>query len=195
MILDYLNSFMVVSNSIKCHNVVEIWKDTVDFSVKYLLIKMLRWILKKILWRWQSQSRWSSVVLMHSGFAYFCDESSGSWKILGKLREGQQTNVIYPGKDRNAWRNIARRFSACSLNFTFARKCGKVVRCSTNTGMRAKRSRMRRLRKLMKLTRPRSERTRILSNWMTKYSQYSRRIRKTKTHWMNVPNTKNFWIE
>ena len=82
---------------------------------------------------WQSQSQWSSVVLMHSGFAYFCDESSGSWKILGKLREGQQTNVIYPGKDRNAWRNIARRFSACSLNFTFARKCGKVVRCSTNT--------------------------------------------------------------
>ena len=37
---------------------------------------------------------------MHSGFAYFCDESSGSWKILRKFeaRATSKRDVIYPKK-------------------------------------------------------------------------------------------------
>ena len=62
--------------------------------------KKLGWILKKFLWGWQSQSQWSSVVLMHSGFAYFCDESSGSLKILVKSEAmaTKKCDVIYPKK-------------------------------------------------------------------------------------------------
>ena len=37
---------------------------------------------------------------MHSGFAYFCDESSGSWKILRKFEATapSKCDVIYPKK-------------------------------------------------------------------------------------------------
>ena len=43
---------------------------------------------------WQSQSQWSSVVLMHSGFAYFSDRSSESWKILRKSEATSKSDVI-----------------------------------------------------------------------------------------------------
>ena len=88
---------------IVCKNVMMVRKSkNIALLWNILLRKKFGGILKKFLWRWQSQSQWSSVVLMHSGFAYFCDESSGSWKILRKFEATapSKCDVIYPKKIR-----------------------------------------------------------------------------------------------
>ena len=96
--------------------------------------------MKKFLWRWQSQSQWSSVVLMHSGFAYFSDRSSESWKILRKSEEKQQqqAKVMLFIQRRKRRRSAAVEISDGDFalersNFAFARKSVHCQSCQGST--------------------------------------------------------------
>ena len=93
--------------------------------------------MKKFLWRWQSQSQWSSVVLMHSGFAYFPDRSSESWKILRKSLKATATtrkgDVIYPKKKKEpitSCGNIGRRFCTPAFKLCFCTEIGALPKLS-----------------------------------------------------------------
>ena len=123
---------MMVRKSIKYHLNCEFSNYIVNVS--FDREKFWR-ILKKFLWGWQSQFQWSSVVLMHSGFAYFSDRSSESWKIVRKpaATATSKIDVIYPWKTEqiSSCGNIGHRFCTRGFKLCFCTEIGALPKLSS----------------------------------------------------------------